>query len=48
MYAEQQVVKITSNLVVSKLEGGTTGNAPQKPFGNPMVVLPGETLLFDL
>lgn len=48
MYAEQQAMKITSVLVVSKLEDGTTGKAPQKPIGKPMVVLPGETLLFDL
>lgn len=41
-------MKITSDLVVSKLEGGTTGRAPQKPFGKPIVVLPAEAPLFDL
>jgi len=41
-------MKITSDLVVSKLEDGAMGRGPQKPFGKPMVVLPAETPLFDL
>lgn len=41
-------MEITSDLVVSKLEGGITGRAPQKLFGKPMVVLLAKTPLFDL
>lgn len=40
-------MKITSDLVVSQLEGGSIGRAPQKTIGKPEVVLPAETPLFE-